>query len=206
MNPTKTELNILWIVLAAAAFFSCSISVSAHGGEDHGEGKASVVSTETGMLTGLARVGDYEAMIEHPPLVPDKAVAARLFITRFATNEPIEEAHVTVTLTGEDNATVEAAGSASSTPGIYEVKLPPLPQGQYKLAARVEAAGTTGTAQYGVVQIRSSVPSEAESSSLWARAALIVLALLCGVGAAAAIGYRVLHGLRRNRVKETATA
>ncbi|MBA3438646.1 MAG: hypothetical protein H0T92_02090 [Pyrinomonadaceae bacterium] len=200
----KIELNIL--VMAVAALFFSITPVYAHGGEDHGDEKAPVVSAGAGMVTRVARIGDYEVTVKHPSLAPDKELAARLFVTRFATNEPIGNAQVVITLIGEEGAPVEAAAYAGSTPGIYEVKLPPLPGGKYKLAARVRIGGETETAQYGAVEVAASPPAAVDSESGWARTALIVLGSLAGLGLAVTGVYRVLRSARRDRIKgEAAT-
>ena len=170
----------------------------AHEGEDHGESKTPVIAAGTGMVTRTARAGNWEVAIKHPSLEPDKEIPARLFVTRFETNEPIANAQVRVTLTGTA-APVEAVATAGSTAGVYEVRLPPLPQGEYRLAAQVGANGMGQTAQFGALQITPAPPTQVESSSDWARTALIALALLASLGLGGIVAYRLLKGLRANR-------
>lgn len=172
----------------------------AHGGEDHGEEKAPVVSAGTGTLTRVARVGDFEVTIKHPPIEPDREIAARVFVTRFETNEPVGKAQVFLAF-GDGESAPEVAATATSTPGIYEVKLPPLPKGQYKLAARLDLNGTSGTAQYGAIEVAPAPPPAVESGSSWARTALITLALLLALGVAGVVVYRFVQNARRDRVK-----
>jgi len=131
----------------------------AHEGEDHGESKTPVIAAGTGMVTRTARAGNWEVAIKHPSLEPDKEIPARLFVTRFETNEPIANAQVRVTLTGTA-APVEAVATAGSTAGVYEVRLPPLPQGEYRLAAQVGANGMGQTAQFGALQITPAPPTQ----------------------------------------------
>lgn len=206
-HMTKIELNTLVMAVAVVAALFLSITpVYAHGGEDHGDEEAPVVSAGAGMVTRVARISDYEVTVKHPSLAPDQELAARLFVTRFATNEPIGNAQVVITLAGEVGTPVEATASAGLTPGIYEVKLPPLPKGDYKLAARVRIGSETETVQYGAVEVAAPPPAAVESESGWARTALIVLGSLAGLGLAGAGVYRVLRSARRNRIKgEVAT-
>ncbi|MBA3320576.1 MAG: FixH family protein, partial [Pyrinomonadaceae bacterium] len=160
----------------------------------------------TGTITRVARAGDFEVTIKHPPIEPDKEIAARVFVTRFETNEPVEKAKITLLFTS-GGAPVEATAEAANTPGMYEVKLPPMPQGDYKLAARVEGGGGTQTVEYGAIKVAPAPPAQAENSSSWARTALIALASLVGLGIAGFLLYRVAQYARRNRSEgETATA
>jgi len=180
----------------------------AHGGEDHGEKQAPVVSTGTGMVAHTARVGDLEAVIKHTPIEPDKEIAARLFLTHFATNEPVGNAKLVVVLTGDGGVPVETVATAAvATPGMYEAKLPPLPKGQYKLAARVDHDGKTETAEYGAIGVTPPLVQPNEAVATWARTALIVLAALICLSFVGAIIYRMTRGTQRERIKEeTATA
>jgi len=186
------------ILIVAALMAVLPATSLAHEGEDHGESKAPVVAVGAGMVTRTARAGDWEITLKHPPLEPDKEIPARLFVTRFETNEPIANAQVRVTFTGA-SAPVEAVTTAGSTAGVYEVQLPPLPQGEYRLAAQVAAGGASQTAQFDLMQVAPAPPAEVQSSSGWARTALLALALLVALGLGGVVAYRFLKGLRANR-------
>lgn len=179
--------------------------VFAHGGEDHGDQKAPVVSAGAGLVTRIARLGDFEVMIKHPPIEPDKGIAARVFVTRFETNEAIDKARISIVL-GDGGSSSEVTATASSTPGMYEVKLPPLPKGRYKLAARFSVNGTQGAAQYGSIEVASVPQPAVENGSSWARTALIALALLVGLGVAGIVVYHIVQNARRDRNKGEAVA
>lgn len=173
--------------------------VFAHGGEDHGDQKAPVVSKGTNMIVRVARVGDLEVVIKDPPIEPDKETAARIFITRFATNEPVSGAKVVVVLQG--NAPVEVSVVPSSTAGMYEVKLPPLPQGQYKLLARIEQDGENKTAEYGSLAVVPLPVPLISAVATWARTALLVLGGLTVLGVLGAFIYMLLPAVRRSRIR-----
>ncbi len=206
-NVKRIKRSVLATVLAIFAMWLVpSAAVFAHGGEDHGSEKAPVVSTSANMMVRTARVGDLEVTVKHPPIEPDKETTARVFVTRFASNEPIEKASVTL-LFNNGSAPVEAAAAVGNTAGMYEAKVPPMLQGQYNLAARVEAGGVTETVEYGMLQVALTPVSAAESQSSWARTALIVLGSLVGLGIAGVVIYRTAQLARRNRAeRETATA
>ena len=79
----------LMAMLILSVFFTAPIF--AHGGEDHGDAKPAVTSNQKGMVARTARAGEFEILLKHSPLEPDTETAAKLFITRFATNEPFAD-------------------------------------------------------------------------------------------------------------------
>lgn len=198
MNSHKIIRGVLAITLS---LFASSASVMAHGGEDHGE-SAPVVQAGAGMQTRSARAGEWEVAIKHPIFEPDTETTARVFVTRFETNEPVERARVFVMF--GDGTAQEIAATAGATAGIYEVKLSPLPKGQYALTARVEAGNESETVQFGQIGVTTPPPAEVESSNTWARTGLIVLAALAALAALGVVGYRLSQGNRRGRMKEEA--
>lgn len=186
-----------------------SVAVFAHGDEDHGEASAPAVSTSASMVVRTARVGDMEVTVKHLPIEPDKGTMARVFVTSFDSNEPVAKATITLLFGG--NAAVEAVAEASSTAGMYEAKLPPLPQGEYTLVARVESEGTTQTVEYGSVKVAPAPSAAVENRSSWARTALIALGTLIVLCIAGILLYRAAQLARRSQEKrrterQTATA
>jgi len=151
------------------------------------------------MIVRVARVGDLEVVIKDPPIEPDKETAARVFITRFETNEPVSGAKVVVVLQG--NAPVEVSAVPSSTAGMYEVQLPPLPQGQYKLLARIEHDGENKTAEYGSLAVAPLPVPLISAVATWARTALLVLGGLTVLGVLGAFIYMLLPAVRRSRIR-----
>ena len=197
---TRFTTNVLSLLLAVIAALSMlSQTVSAHEGEDHGEAQAPVVSSGANISTRTTRVGEYEVTLKHPSLEPDKGTGARLFVTKYETNEPVNDAQLFVMFIGNGGAPVEARGAAGSTAGVYEVSLPPLPQGSYRLVARVQINGANATADYGTVNVAPLPPSAVESSSQWARTALLALAVLVALGLGGAVVYRFLKNARASR-------
>jgi len=207
LNTKARTLAAMLAAFATALAFS-HVHVNAHGGEDHSEKKAPTVSTGTNMIVRAEHVGDLEVTIKHPPLEPDKELAARVFVTRYGTNEPITGAKVFVVFTAAGGVPVEATAAASNTPGIHEVKFSPMPRGDYTLAARVEVGGATPQAvEFGAIKFAPLPPPAAADESSWARAALLALGTLVGLGFLGLVLYRAATPARRDRIKgEAATA
>ena len=205
----RSKVHALVMLVALGALLMNGATVFAHGGEDHGDQKPATVSQGTNMIVHVARAGDYEVVIKHAPVEPDKEMVARVFVTRFANNEPITGLKPIVTLTGDNGAPLEVAGVASTTPGMYELKLPPLPKGQYKLAARVDYNGEKKTAAFSGLAVELQPLPAIATIAAWARTTLIGVGTLVGLGLIGFIGiviYRTSQASRRERITEETAA
>lgn len=194
MKPLKANLfklrNLLMAFsFASFAFFGSAAQVFAHGGEDHGDEKPKVVSTGKGVIVRTARAGDFELTLKHSPIEPDTETAAKLFITRFGTNEPLAEAKPVVEITTKDGKTFEASEVKADAPGSYSFKLPPLPEGTYTILTRLSAAGTSDTATFSSIAVETAAAESATGGSVWSwlrtalmfLAAIVILSLLGGL-------------------------
>lgn len=201
------QLKIKLIFLLAVVL-TINVNARAHGGEDHSEQKAPVVQAGAGVETRAARVGDLEVTIKHQSVEPDKSSVARLFITEYATNTPVEAAQVRVRF-GDDTAN-EIAAMKTSSAGIYEVTLPPVPQGHYTLTARVESKTSSGDATFGQINVAPRAVESAANTASWARTILIAIGGLIALGILAFVGYRLVGNTRRastqSRSEEGVTA
>ena len=204
-TPNKEKIFVCHplLVLIVAALFATTylpIVAMAHGGEDHGAEQHPVIaSTGAGTVTRTARAGEWEIVIKHPPLEPDRELAARVFITQFETNEPIGNAQVRIIISGSSSggAPFEVTASASQTAGAYDLRLPSLPEGEYQLAAQIGANGANQTARFGALRVAPAAPLPTESVSTWARTVLLAVALLVGFGLIGVIALRVAQSSRR---------
>lgn len=176
---------------------SSGIVVSAHGGEDHGEERAPTVSAIGDVQVHTARAGDIEVTFKHKSIEPDREGTARVFVTRFDSNEPITGAKVTLLLAGGDTSVAAVAAGISA--GIYEAKLPPLARGEYRFVAHVDYAGTTESVDYGELKVIPAPPAEVTSDSSWARTLLIVLGMLTGLGVLCAALFRAAQSIQNRR-------
>jgi len=201
----KAMRAIMFIAFVAALLSLLNVRVRAHGDEDHGEKKAPAITTSANMLVRVARAGDYEVTLKHPPIAPDQETAARVFVTRFESNEFVGGAKLFFTLAGSGKS-FEAAAAPGNAPGLYDLKLPPAPEGEYKLAARLEVGRTTQTIDYGALSVIVPPPA-ASSESSRTLPLLITLGILFSLGLIGTLIYRGARQARRDRVKgEAATA
>lgn len=178
MSDTKSKLSLFTFNLLATLILSVFFTtpIFAHGGEDHGDAKPAVVSNQKGMVARAVRAGEFEILLKHSPLEPDTEAAAKLFITRFATNEPFADAKPTIEITAKDGKTFEASEVKADAPGSYSFKLPPLPEGTYTVLARLNAAGKSHTATFQSVGVEhAEAASSAAGLGSWIRTALMVL-------------------------------
>ncbi len=178
----------------------------AHGGEDHGETQPPTVSFGANMVTRVAHVGDLEVVLKNPPIEPDKEISARLFVTHFASNEPIGGAKLVLIFTTGGKTPIEAMAVPAETPGMYEAKLPPMPKGEYKVTARINHNGDEQIINYGALQVASSPEVSGDAGTVWARTALISLAVLVAISLMGVIIYRIARASRRGGVEDETAA
>lgn len=176
------------IVLCAIVWLPINnLNVFAHGGEDHGDNQPKATTNAKGTISRTARLGEYELTLKHPFLEPDTATSARLFITKFKTNEAVDKANAAVEIESVNGSVTEAAIEKTETDGSYNVKIPALPQGTYTIRAKLTYNGETDTAIFSGVEIKPQPTASSESGMSWARTALIafvfalVLALFGGL-------------------------
>ena len=205
----RKKIAILTLLLTAFAVFTLPTPlVWAHGGEDHGDQKVAAAPAGTNMIARVVRVGDFEVTIKHPNVEPNQEALARIFVTRFATNEPVSDAKILVQV--DDASTgipVEVAANPTSVPGTYEVKLPPMMQGECKLSARIQVGGESLVANYGAMQVMVAPAAATSGVALWARTALIVFAFLVALGVIGFLSLLAIRHLRRGRMNaESPTA
>ncbi|MCA1623639.1 MAG: hypothetical protein LC778_07525 [Acidobacteria bacterium] len=177
----------LFLLLLAVSHFASVQKIFAHGGEDHGDQKAKTTTSEKGTITRTARLGEYELTFKHQFFEPDTVTSAKLFVTKFQTNEPIENANAAIEIESESGSVTEAGIEKTETAGSYNVKISPLPQGIYTVRAKLTYSGETDTATFSGVEVAPALPAAAEGTLSWARTALIafvfalVLALFGGL-------------------------
>lgn len=208
MSDTKRRttfftFNILMTLVLSV--FSV-MPVLAHGGEDHGETKPAVVSNQKGMITRTSRAGDFEVLLKNSPLEPDTEAAAKLFVTRFATNEPFADAKPTIEITSKDGKTYEASEVKADAPGSFSFKLPPLPEGTYTVLARLNAAGKTDTATFSSVSVEHAEAESSTGSGSWLRTALMVLTAAVVLGLFGSLLFYAFRFVKNERASEEAVS
>lgn len=176
------------LMSVALSFFGSAMPALAHEGEDHGEAKPATVSTGGAAEVRSVRIKDFEVTLKNAPLEPDTESSARVFVTRFATNEPVQNANITLTIEREGDKTEDIAATATEKPGIFVVKLPPIPEGTARLRVRLESAGNVDNASLGEVEISPHVENSAAVTS-WAQTALYWLLAILALAVIGAIGW-----------------
>lgn len=179
VNPKLRSLVMALLLSLVIGLFGNATPVLAHGGEDHGDEKPKTATTTAGTVTRSSKLGDFELMLKHSPLEPDTATAGRLFITRFATNEPVGEANPAVEIESANGAVTEIPIEKTDAAGSYTLKIPALPEGAYTIRTKVNAAGgKTNTATFSGVEIAHQEAVEEASSSSWTQTALMAMLFL----------------------------
>lgn len=179
MSAVKNKVTFCALNVLAALFFSSVLANTAfaHGGEDHGDSKPTTVSTDKGIVTQTAKTGDFEILFKHAALEPDQPTLGRLFITRFATNEPVTNIAPAIEIIAPDGKAFQAEVVEPEQPGNFTFKLPALPEDTYTIVTRISARGKTETVRFEPVKVQHS-PSEAATENVptWLRTALLLSA------------------------------
>jgi len=169
-------------------FLSSTIVVLAHGGEDHGDQKPKTTSNAKGTVTHSTRLGDLEVMIKHPTLEPDLATQGQMFVTSFATNEPVAKVAAAVEIETSNGLVMTANVEGAGQPGVYILRIPALPQGTYVVRANLTYKGETDTATFSAFQVEPKAIAADGGSPTFLRSAGIlvvfgsVIVLLAGLG------------------------
>jgi hypothetical protein len=183
ITSSKLVLALMILFLGSTTSF-----VQAHGGEDHGDQKPKTTSNEKGTVSHSTRLGDVELMIKHPALEPDVATQAQLFVTNFETNEPVGNVAAAVEIESANGAVTTATVEPGAQPGVYNIKLPAFPEGNYVVRARITYKGETDTATFSGVRVEPRAVATKGGASSWLASAGIlivfgfVVTLLAGLG------------------------
>lgn len=172
-----------------------ALPIFAHGGEDHGDAKPKTETTDKGTVSHSSRVGDLEVMLKHPLFKPDTATDARLFVTKFETNEAFKDVSPAVEIESANGSVTQGTIEKSETTGIFGVKFPALPEGTYTIRTKLTHGGETDTATFSGVEIKNQpVAATAENGGMsWLRTALIGFIFLIILGLFGALSFFVLR-------------
>lgn len=178
-----------WLILAISFLAAGNDQkIFAHGGEDHGDQKSKTETTDKGTVSHSSRLGDLEVMLKHPVFAPDTATAARLFVTKFETNQGFADVAPAIEIESSSGSVTATKVEKTDTAGIFNVSFPALPNGTYTIRTKLTHGGETDTATFSGVEITNAPAASAESGAMsWARTVLIgfiftvVLALFGGL-------------------------
>ncbi len=200
----KSALALL--LLTAFCIFGDVPQAVAHGGEDHGDSKPKTTSGEKGTVSHTARLGNFEVMVKHALIEPDKAAAARLFITNFQTNAPADKVSPAAEIESASGSVTPIMVEKTDSAGSYNLKIPALPAGVYTLRAKVIYSGETDTATFSSVRVETAPAASAESVASWGRTVLIVLFGVFVLGLFGGLIYFAVRVARGGQAREEAVS
>lgn len=194
---TNFKLRSLATALLLAftlGFLGTAVPVFAHGGEDHGDAKPKTETTDKGTVSHSSRLGDLEVMLKHPLFLPDTAMTARLFVTKFETNAGFAEVTPAIEIESSSNSVTEAKIEKTDTAGIFNVSFPALPTGTYTIRTKLTHDGETDTATFSGMEVKSAPIVSADGGGMsWARTALITFIFIIVLGLFGGLIYFVLR-------------
>ena len=151
-------------------------------------------------------LGDFEVTVKHSPLEPGTIAHGSLFVTRYATNEPVDAGTVQVAFEAAGGSISDVAVEKSATAGTYTLDMPALTGGEYTLRITLTAGGKTSTATFSGVEVRNDAPAAGAATS-WSGFLLTAMFLIVGIGLFAALVYlSVRVAGRRPLGEETVSA
>ena len=207
MNITeisKLRSLVLALSVLSLALFGNAARVLAHGGEDHGDEQPKVASTGKGTVSRTLRLGDLELTLKHPVLEPDTATAARLFITKYETNEAAGDVAPAVEIESSGGAVTQVTVEKTETAGSYNLKIPALTEGSYTLRAILKKGETSSTATYSGIEVVHAEGSQtaAAGGASWLGSALFYLVGLIILGLFASLFYFAWRMAAEKQVRE----
>jgi len=197
MNTAFLKIVREILLVGIIALLASPLSISAHGGEDHGEAKPQT-NIKQNIETRTATTDDFEILLKTPLLEPDKEIDGKLFLTSHETNEPIGNAKITLLVEGEDGKKTEIVVNSTDNPGVYRLTIPPIPNSTVKLSAKINHSGKDAVVSFGAAEIKPApIESSAENVS-WARSSLLGLG---AIGLLTLLGFAAFLLFKNSRPK-----
>jgi len=179
-----------WLLLCSVLLLGSNSQVFAHAGEDHGDSQPKTAVSDKGTVSHTSRLGELELMIKHTAVEPDTATLARLFITKYSTNEAADKVTAVIEFESPSGAITQVAVEKVDAAGSYNLKIPALPEGSYIMRAKITYGGETDTATFSGVTV-SHPAAEAATGMSWLRSTLMVLVSVVVLALFAGLGYFV---------------
>lgn len=128
----------LWI-WTVAALLILPLSALAHEGEVHDEpaAKAPPLLPGAGLRAIGAATENFEVVIKHSPLDPEKEGELTLFLSDYRTNAPASDAQVQIDVSDAGLSGLRA--ERTDSPGVYKVVFKAPKQGTYSLIVNITA-------------------------------------------------------------------
>ena len=159
----KTLYTIFFV---AAFLYACNNNQNSHGhthdvigaedAHDHGE--------EPATLSYTIFSDGYELFVEFPPLIGGSVSTFAAHFTRLADYKPLNEGHLTVSIT-KDGKGIRHAVEGPASPGIFRPALQPKESGIYNLTFLLKTKSGESNFDLGKIEVypdAESVPAEAD--------------------------------------------
>lgn len=190
--------------LTTVLILAGNLAALAHGGEDHSADQPTQVSTSDTSVVRTARAHGVEILLKHDRLIPDLPTSVRLFTTAEATNQPAT--HIALRLSVEGGSSpVDVEATPTQIVGMYEARIPALPEGSYTMSVRATAGAESFVVTFGhvVVEARDHSPAGSVGASITAAPPLAWIALGGGIvlGVAWATAFALARLRRAERVQ-----
>jgi len=145
--------SVLFLLL-----FFC-VSAFAHGDENHGNEQL----VEAGkVITRVLKIGDYEVLLKHPLILPDVETVAKIFLTKYETNEPVA-ASLEIEIEGDNGSIIQVRNQIRNQVGSYDLVIPALAEGRYKIRVIERSRGII--AVFPDIEVRAEAASAEKTSS-----------------------------------------
>lgn len=171
----RLHKSILMLIVSLSLLMTVRGSISAHGGEDHGDEQKAPITSAGQMNSQLATVGNVEVLVKYPTLKFGEETLLRVFINDRVTNAPIGGINLTMILnyagslntadappaasfSNANNSAVQAVVSPTDTAGVYQALVTFPERGRYDLS--IQLNGTKINEQVTLTAI--VVPDKAE--------------------------------------------
>ena len=176
----KTLFLLLWPLLVVTAAL-------AHGGEDHGDAKATTPAGAT-TFSAVATSEQFEVLLRYAPLKPGADADMRLFLSDFATNAPIKGAKFIFTSPEDPKLKFE---TTEKGPGEYLVETTFPAKKAYSMTVQVSAGAQADLLLLEGLVVGKELPVAAVPAAMaqpwltWKTGLLLLGTFLLGVAAAA---------------------
>ena len=176
----KTLFLLLWPLLVATAAI-------AHGGEDHGDAKTATPAGAT-TFSAVATSEQFEVLLRYAPLKLGADADMRLFLSDFATNEPIKGAKFIFTSPEDPKLKFE---TTEKGPGEYLVETTFPAKKAYSMTVQVSAGAQADLLLLEGLVVGKELPVAAVPAAMaqpwltWKTGLLLLGTFLLGVAATA---------------------
>ena len=128
-------------------------------------------------------------LLKHERLTPDAGNTARLFLTKYETNEAFADAAPIIEIEAVNGVVTTATIEKLDAAGSFSMKLPALPEGAYLIRANIRHGGETDAATFSGVEIAHQVTAADAGSGSRTPTALIILLFSVALGLFGGLAY-----------------